>query len=465
MHYSINRRRCLIIAVLILILGVSSLVVGAEHGVITLTLDEPAASRPKTPAQSQPKDQPKDAAPTEQAKPEYDGVAQTGTAYPPSIAAPSAVLMDAATGEVLYSKNGHTKRQNASTTKIMTAILIIERLKMDDLITASKNASLTPFTSLHLKPGEKINVHDLMFGMLIRSANDAAVAAAEHIGGSTKAFSVLMNKKAKEIGCQDTHFVTPNGLFDPKHYTSAYDLCLITRYAFRYPLFNEAVSTRKYTLDSRTKNRQDLAVFAKSPFMKSYPGADGVKSGYIKQAGHCYVGSATRNGWRLVAAVLKSDNASRDTAALMDYGFNNFIPRTVARAHETIGKAKVQGGDAGTVAAAPAEDFKVPVLRTGASVNTKTVMNALKAPVNKGDKVGTLIAMVDGRDVASVELRATQDIGISLSRRLLPWFRTGGIVVVCLMVGQKIYGTAFAKNPRRRRRRVTASLRNTNRYR
>ena len=250
----------------------------------------------------------------------------------PSIAAASAVLMDADTGQVLYAKNPHVRRPNASTTKIMTAILIVENCGMNNVITADKAASETPFTSLNLRPGEQITVKDLLTGMLMRSANDAAVAAAEHIAGTVPKFADMMNKKAVEIGCADTHFVTPNGLYDPNHYSSAYDLCLMAKYALRYPVFNEAINTKKYTLASRTINRQDLVVFSKSKFLKDYPGADGVKSGYTKQAGYCYVGSATRNGWRLISSVLKSENSGSDTVALMDYGFTNYQPVNVARA-------------------------------------------------------------------------------------------------------------------------------------
>ena len=234
---------------------------------------------------------------------------------PPKIEAHSGVLMDPVSGQVLYSKNPHARLPMASTTKIMTAILLIEHCEMTDEITASKNASETPYTSLHLKPGEKISANDLLIGLMVRSANDAAVAAAEHVSGSVAGFAELMNKKAKEIGCKNTHFVNPNGLYDKNHYSSAYDLCLMAKYAMQYPVFNEAVNTRKHLLSTRTLNKEDLAVFSRHYFMKNYPYADGIKSGYVKQARYCYVGSATRDGWRLIATVLKSENSGKDTIA------------------------------------------------------------------------------------------------------------------------------------------------------
>jgi serine-type D-Ala-D-Ala carboxypeptidase (penicillin-binding protein 5/6) len=356
------------------------------------------------------------------------------------------------------------KRPNASTTKIMTAILMIEKCKMTDTITASKSVCETPFTSLHLKPGEKILAKDLLVGMLVRSANDAAVAAAEHIARNVPAFVIMMNRKAVSIGCQHTHFVTPNGLYDKDHYSSAYDLCLMARYALQYPLFNEAVNTRKYYLNSRTLNKKDLAVFNNSKFLKDYPGADGVKSGYIKQAGYCYVGSATRNGWRLVSAVLKSDNASRDTAIVMDYVFSNFQPCTIARAGSVCTMAKIEGGSAATVAAAPVRDLTVPVPKTGGRVATRIHFSRVRAPILSGAKIGTIVASVNGRTVDIVELRALDKVEVSFVRRAWWWMKACGILIAGLMVVRK-YGTAFAKNTRRRRRRVTTAMRGYNRYR
>ena len=383
---------------------------------------------------------------------------------PPDIKGPSAVLMDVATGQVLYSKKPHYKRPNASTTKIMTAILLIENAKMTDKVTASKNACKTRFTSIHLKPGEKITVKDLLMALMIRSANDAAVATAEHVAGSVSKFAKMMNKKAKAIGCKNTNFVTPNGLHDKNHYSTALDLCLMARYAFRYPVFNEAIRTRKHTLDSRTVNREDLVVFTKQKFMKEYSGADGVKSGYVKQAGYCYVGSATRENWRLVSCVLKSDNAGKDTAALMDYGFNNFTPITVAKGGRACREAEVTGGARDAVSVAPAKDLRVIVSKTGGKITTRFRLEPVQAPIEQGAKLGTITAAVNGKDVMTVDLRAVDAVEISVARKMTPWLKTGGLLAACLVVGGK-YGAAITKTSRRRRRRVTASLRNPNRYR
>ena len=383
----------------------------------------------------------------------------------PVVKGACAVLMDAASGQVLYAKNPHMHRPNASTTKMMTAILFIEHEKsLLDIVTVSKDASETPYTSLHLKPGEQITAKDLLTGMLVRSANDAAVAVAEHVAGNVQKFAQMMNRKAIEIGCFDTNFVTPNGLYDKNHYSSAYDLCLIARYGFRYPAFNEAVNTRRYSLDSRTINKKDMVVYSKSRFLRNYPGADGVKSGYIKQAGYCYVGSATRNGLRLVSTVLKSNNAGNDTIALMDYGFANYQPVCVKKAGTLCGKTTIKGGDTPQTAVAPKQSLMVVVPRTGAKITTKIITKPAEAPLAKGAKVGQLIAMVNGKEAAKVDLCATNGVGISFARKATSWFTTCGILTACLVVGGK-YGTTLTKIAVRRRRRVTTSLRDYNRFR
>lgn len=382
----------------------------------------------------------------------------------PQIKAASAVVMDPVSGQVLYSKKPNTRLPNASTTKIMTAILMIENCGMSNIVTASKKASLTPYTSLHLKPGEQISVQDLLYGLMIRSANDAAVAAAEHISGSVGKFASLMNKRALELGCKDTHFVTPNGLHDKNHYSTAYDLCLMAKHAIKYPLFNEVVNTRKYILSSRTMNKDDLAVFARSKFMNDYPGADGIKSGYIKQAGYCYVGSATQDSWRIISTVLKSNNAGNDTAILMNYVFNNYEPVTIAQAKTVCANAAVKGGNKETVAVIPSTELRVVVPKTGAKITTHIKLNNVEAPITKGVKLGTMAASVNGEEVTSVDIHAAESVDISIARKTLGWIKTSGIIAAFLIMGCKC-GTAIAKSTRRRRRRITTSLRGFDRYR
>lgn len=449
-----------------LLIAASGLTAVGKDDVITLTLDE----------QQQSQSQQETAKPG--SKPQVDTPDQTAPGSviqvppvkssmgpAPQVQAASAVLMDPVTGQVLYEKNAHAKRPIASTTKIMTAILLIENSKMSEIVTASKNAEQTQFTSIHLQKGEKISAEDLLYALLIRSANDSAVAIAEHVGGTVPKFTKMMNHKAKELGCKDTNFVTPNGLYNPNHYSSAYDLCLMARYAMKYPIFNEVINTRKHVLDSRTKNRKDLIVYSNTRFMKEYPGADGVKSGYIKQARYCYVGSATRDGRRLLAAVLRSGNAGKDAGICLDYGFANFRPYLVVPANQKVADAPVTGGNIGSVTAAVAGDLSVTVPNTGAQVTTRIEFKKLVAPVVQGSIVGSITAVVNGKDAGSVPLRATEQVGLSVARASVPWFKTCGILLICIFAGRRFYGRAITKNSRSRRRRIEASLRDFDRFR
>lgn len=385
-------------------------------------------------------------------------------ADPPRIEAYSGVLMDPVSGQVLYAKNPHERLPMASTTKIMTAILLIENCKMTDEITASKNACQTPYTSLHLKPGERISAKDLLIGLMVRSANDAAVAAAEHISGTVPKFAALMNSKAAEIGCKNTRFVNPNGLYDKNHYSSAYDLCLMAKYAMQYPEFNEAVNTRRHTLSSRTLNKEDLVVVSRHYFMKNYPYADGIKSGYVKEARYCYVGSATRGDWRLIAAVLKSEHSGKDTIALLDYGFANFQPVMVARRGDACAEVEVSGGASRTAPVAPARDLRVVVPRTGARITTRLDAGQTEAPIEKGAEIGVVRVLVNGVEAASAPACAVEAVQMSFVRRARPWAMACGIALVCAAVGGR-YGAALTKDSRRRRRGVASALRGTDRFR
>jgi serine-type D-Ala-D-Ala carboxypeptidase (penicillin-binding protein 5/6) len=341
----------------------------------------------------------------------------------PNVGAESSILVDATTGQVLYEKNDHAKRPIASTTKIMTAILVIEHAKLDDVVIASKRASMEPFTSLHLVPGEKMKVHDLLEALLIRSANDTAVALAEHVGGSVEHFADMMNAKAKEIGANETHFITPNGLYVPGHYSTAYDLAIMARYAMRYPIFNEIIAMRRTRIE-RSINTQDVLVRTSSKFMKNYEGADGVKSGYIKQAGHCFVGSATRGGWRLLSVVLKSPNSAVDTESLMNYGFGNFERIVLSSPYKPVDKVAINGGKS-RLDIVPALQLHAIVRRGESSLarSTTQINDKLYAPIRKGEKVGTMTAYVGDKAVAIVDLDAAESVDQTIASRTWPWVR------------------------------------------
>ncbi|MCD8347260.1 MAG: serine hydrolase [Lachnospiraceae bacterium] len=242
-----------------------------------------------------------------------------------SVSCDCAVLINASTGEVLYDKNGSAQHSNASTTKIMTCILALENSSLTDKVTASANAAAQEPTKIYLHTGEVFYMKDLLYGLMLPSGNDAAVAIAEHISGSTSAFADLMNQKAKEIGCTSTHFVTPNGLdagYD--HYTTAEDLAKIAQYAYQNATFRTIVATKTYSFKSVSGYSYYLT--STNSLLGTMTGVTGMKTGYTKKAGYCFVGSITsQSGDAYIAVVLGASTSSArwsDAKTLLNYAYN-----------------------------------------------------------------------------------------------------------------------------------------------
>jgi D-alanyl-D-alanine carboxypeptidase (penicillin-binding protein 5/6) len=391
---------------------------------------------------------------------------------PPVVQAKSAILVDAATGTVLFEKDAHARRPPASTTKIMTATLVIEHAGIDRPVVASTRAARTPY-GLHLKPGEVLSMRDNLYAILLRSANDGCVAAAEAIAGSVPAFIEMMNYKAREIGCTDTHFVTPNGLYDPNHYTTAADLARMAIYATQYPLFNEVVATREKVI-SRSIDRADCTLRNHNKLLSRYPGCDGIKTGYVHQSGRCLVASASRqeagHAWRLISVVLNSPATYRDSAALLNYGFSHYRQIFVASKGEQVGSANVNWGMPRQVPAIAAADVTVVVPRNGAhTVERSLSLLPRKAPLARGGALGQVSLTVDGKPVAGIGLSQGKPVAsVSLlagrsARR--DWVALGthffsGPLAVLLFVGlAPRYARTLTKGPRRRRRRVPSRRR------
>jgi D-alanyl-D-alanine carboxypeptidase (penicillin-binding protein 5/6) len=239
-----------------------------------------------------------------------------------------AVLMEEKTGTILYQKNMNVKRPIASLTKIMTAIIVLENANLKDYVEISPRAKYryTGESLLNLEFNEKITVEELLYALLLRSANDAAVALAEHVSKSVENFVSLMNKKAKEIGAKNTHFSNPHGFSgENNHYSTCYDLALITRYALKNKKFNEIIKT-KQKLISWGKNPYLRVLKNRNKLLWRYKYCDGVKTGMTKKAGYCLVASATKNGIRLISVVLNSTKTKmwEDSISLLEYGFNNY---------------------------------------------------------------------------------------------------------------------------------------------
>jgi D-alanyl-D-alanine carboxypeptidase (penicillin-binding protein 5/6) len=387
---------------------------------------------------------------------------------PPVLSAPCAILVDADTGQVLWSKNADLRRPMASTTKIMTSLLFIEHTRPTDVVTClDPSVTRIEESSLHIKPWEKFTAENLLYGTICRSANDGAVVMAEHVAGSVPRFAEMMNDRARQIGATNTHFVNPNGLNEHGHYSTAHDLALISCEAMRNPRFADAVSLPTRTID-RTINRGDTRITARSGkiFHAKFPGADGVKSGYTRQAGHCYVGSATRDGRRLLSVVLGAKgSAIGDTIPLLSWGFQRFPAVVVARKDQAVGQVTVKGGVSATVLGLAGADLRATTdalaPETG-GVTTEVQPAAVAAPVRRGSVIGAVVAKVGGRVVGQAPVFAAQDVPeaplSAVAARTTPWIppAIGGLAL--LLVGWR-YGTASAKSAGRRRHRLAAARR------
>ena len=377
----------------------------------------------------------------------------------PLCKASSAILVDAATGTVLWEKNSRVRRPMASTTKIMTASLLLEHARLEDRVTFSEHARQTPYANLNAKPGEQIRMSDLLYAIMLRSSNDGCVAAAEHVSGAAWKFAYLMTARAQQIGATDTRFVTVNGLYHPQHYSTAYDLSLMTRYAIQNPQFNQIVGTKARTI-SRSINQKDLLIRNHNKFLSKYQGADGVKTGYVRQSGRCLVSSSTRPEqgmpWRLIAVVLNSRDTYGDSARMMDWGRRNFQPIFFARQGEAVTLASVRDGSHSAVPLLAAQDLLAIVRREPGRKTEREirVTEGLPAPIHQAQVGGTLLAVVNGKAVAQVDLLAARPISRVWTASVAPV--TGWSMGFAALLLVPRYARKIAKSSRRRRRRLAA---------
>ena len=246
------------------------------------------------------------------------------------LTARAAVLMDAATGKILYQKDSDLRLPPASTTKVMTAILTLESgRKLTDTLTVSKTATRVPATKLYLRPGQTLTIEDLLYGIMLSSANDASMVLAEGIGGSVEHFAELMTKRANELGAANSHFANPHGLTAADHFSSARDLAVLFRYAMKNPTFREVVQTKISSVSSNTIVKKKtvarrISVRNHNRLLWNFDGAIGGKTGYTHAAQKCFVGAVERNGHTLIVAILGARDQWGDTKRLLEYGFDNY---------------------------------------------------------------------------------------------------------------------------------------------
>ncbi|QGT99222.1 D-alanyl-D-alanine carboxypeptidase [Candidatus Syntrophocurvum alkaliphilum] len=334
----------------------------------------------------------------------------TSVSAEPNVSSQYFCLVDKKSGQVLYEKNMDEQRPVASTTKIMTAILTMEYMNLSEIATVSAKADRTPEVTIGLREGQELTVGELLKVTLIRSANDAAVVLAEHIAGDEDFFGELMTRKAIALGAFNTQFKNASGLPNKEHFSTAYDLSIISRYALKHDYIKETVKKEKaefkhpgYSKPITIKNTNTL--------LGSFPGADGIKTGTTNAAGKCLVASATRDQHQLITVVLRSPDRKGDSARLLSYGFNNFYLEKIVDNQQPFKEAIVIGGTENYVEVIPNDEIYIWSSGSLKNIEKKTIMKySLEAPVSYGNKVGFLEVYAYDKKLAKVDLVAKNDI-------------------------------------------------------
>lgn len=368
----------------------------------------------------------------------------------PSVYSDSAILIDFKTGTVLYSKNSEDKMYPASTTKILTAIIAIEKCNLNEIVTVSKSSvSAIPegYSSAYLSEGEQISVKDLLTVFLVHSANDAGYVLAEHISGSIQEFANLMNEKASEIGCKNTNFTNPSGIHDDNHYSTAHDLALIARYCMTNSVFRNIVSQKTCTINATNKfgvrsykNTNDLI----NPTSKYYmEDCIGIKTGYTRQAKNCLISSCLKNNLILICVVLGANpinniESSRyeDSINLFNYGYSNYSIKTFVNENDTVKNVEIKNGsknannldliskDALSGLIGNSDALPTPVV---------TLKSNISAPIAKGTVLGTVSYTSYGITYSS-DLIAASDIEKNDTTLIMLYIALAFILIIILIV-------------------------------
>lgn len=336
---------------------------------------------------------------------------------PPEVSADGAVLMDASTGEVIYSKNMTSPYPPASTTKIMTALLTLENCNLEDIVTIGPKPPLADGSKIYLEEGEQLKVKDLLYALLLASANDAAEALAEHISGTKEEFANLMNKRALELGATSTNFVNPNGLYDDKHKTSAKDLALIMRELIKHPEYTEISTTSSYKIAPTNKMKKERPLWNGNRLVQKssqyyYKDCQGGKTGYTIQSDHSYVATAERNGQKLILALIHDKNKTyfKDAANLFDYGFNNFELAKLYSQGELVTKYEK---DDLSVPLLAEKDFYYVKEKNSSSIPAINLHNENTSIFDKSFKKGDILSegtvVLNDKSLGSLKLLAGQD--------------------------------------------------------
>lgn len=353
-----------------------------------------------------------------------------GATEPPEILAETAIVIDVKTGQILYDKNINEQREPASTTKIMTALLAMENLDLDEIVTIDSETPFTGGSRIYLLEGERVTVDQLMHALLLPSANDAAVALAKEIAGSVPAFAEMMNQKAVELGAKNTNFINPHGLHEDGHLTTAYDLAMIAREAMKNEKIRELVMTYRYELpptnmqpETRYLYNTNRLIYDEATKLivngerrpAKYDGVTGIKTGYTPEAGGALVAGAIRGDTELISVVMKSTEEGRfaDSIALLDYAFENYKSVKAVDSGLIVGEIPVKRGTVQRVQVAAANEVyaTLPVEASSSLISTKVQLDEnVQAPVVKGQKVGSVEVYADGQLISTIDAVTTGDI-------------------------------------------------------
>lgn len=323
----------------------------------------------------------------------------------PSVSAKSAVLIDASTGKIIFEKSAELRMPMASTTKIMTALCALEHADFKAPVYVDPRAVGIEGSSAYLKAGERLTVEELLYCLMLSSANDAAAAIAYAISGSIDEFASLMNEKARELGLANTHFDNPHGLDSKNHYTTALDLANLTRYALQNKKFAKIVATNSMQIENGVSSH---SLYNHNRLLRTYRGCIGVKTGYTKVSGRCLVSAAERDGLRLICVTLNAPDDWNDHTALLDYGFSNFYAQKLCAVAESFYEIPVVSGESGRAFCVAAKAlYLTRALGDEGEVSCTVECERFlwRLPKN-GEKLGQLVFKIDGKTVATVDLVA-----------------------------------------------------------
>lgn len=332
--------------------------------------------------------------------------------------AKSAILIEATTGEILFEKNAHEKLAPASMTKIMSMLVIVESIEKgvinwDDIITVSENASGMGGSQILLETGEQMKVSDLFKGIAVASGNDAVVALAETIAGTVDEFVNMMNQKAKELGLKNTNFKNPHGLDEANHYSSAYDMSIMAKELIKHEKVLEFTSIYEDYLRKGTD--REFWLVNTNKLVRFYSGVDGLKTGYTGSAGYCLTATAKKNNVRLIAVVMNEESSSvrnAEITSMLDYGFAKIKTVEIANKDTVIKKIEIDKAKDKFVELVPIETISIVKQKTEqvGEITYDVKLDKVKAPIKKGDVVGKLIVMEDGKKIKESNLTVNKDV-------------------------------------------------------